>query len=95
MTQQRLAELLADFVTAAKQLLISEERERILLGFRNDAAQLCSPEFMAEAWVPQFHDQVLAGNTKTAARRYLIARDFNEFDPDRADMLWLLQGGDK
>lgn len=26
-----------------------------------------------------------------AARRYIIARDFNEFDPGKADMLWKLQ----
>jgi hypothetical protein len=26
-----------------------------------------------------------------AARRYIIARDFNVFDPDKADMLWKLQ----
>lgn len=25
------------------------------------------------------------------ARRYIIARDFNEFDPGKADMLWKLQ----
>ena len=28
-----------------------------------------------------------------AARRYIIARDFREFDPDRADMIWKLQQG--
>jgi len=28
-----------------------------------------------------------------AARRYIIARDFNVFDPERADMLWKLQNG--
>jgi len=28
-----------------------------------------------------------------AATRYLIARDFGEFDPDRADMLWKLKNG--
>lgn len=28
-----------------------------------------------------------------AARRYIIARDFNEFDPQRALMLWKLQNG--
>ena len=28
---------------------------------------------------------------KLAARRYIIARDFNEFDPERALMLWKLQ----
>ncbi|WP_343545704.1 hypothetical protein [Sphingomonas paucimobilis] len=27
------------------------------------------------------------------ARRYIIARDFNEFDPGKADMLWKLQNG--
>ena len=25
------------------------------------------------------------------SRRYIVARDFNEFDPHRADMLWKLQ----
>lgn len=29
----------------------------------------------------------------TAARRFVIARDFNEFDPGKADMLWKLQNG--
>lgn len=28
-----------------------------------------------------------------AARRYIIARDFNEFDPKHADMLWKLANG--
>ena len=30
---------------------------------------------------------------RIAAERYIIARDFNEFDPQRADMLWKLQNG--
>ena len=28
-----------------------------------------------------------------AARRYIIARDFKEFDPQKADMLWKLANG--
>lgn len=29
-----------------------------------------------------------------AAKRYLVARDFNEFDPERADILWKREYGD-
>lgn len=32
-------------------------------------------------------------DAREAARRYVIARDFREFDPKRADMLWKLQNG--
>lgn len=34
-----------------------------------------------------------AAFVRDAARRYIIARDFNEFDPGKADMLWKLKYG--
>lgn len=44
-----------------------------------------------QAWAE--HDGWLAATVRETARRYIIARDFNEFDPQRADMLWKLQNG--
>jgi tRNA U38,U39,U40 pseudouridine synthase TruA len=41
------------------------------------------------AQAEETQDELIA--IQEAARRYVIARDFNEFDPQTADMLWKLQ----
>lgn len=78
--QQRLAELLAEF-------------EASLAALGPTLWPIDSPDQMAGLWLLQFDSQTLADEARTAARRYIIARDFNEFDPGKADMLWKLQNG--
>lgn len=86
--EQRLAELLAEF-------------EATLLRFYPNYKYPICPDAVIrrihEGWLeirrdwPPEEDGIFP--IYQPAARYIIARDFNEFDPGKADMLWKLQNG--
>lgn len=81
----RLQQLREEFEAARAAYLWCFDPSDEILGDADDIGSwwddLISPEFSEKVRMVR------------AARRYIIARDFNEFDPQRADMLWKLQNG--
>lgn len=63
-----------------------------IMPYDNKILSITADDF-ANEWEPFPNDVGPDGRTETilAARRYIIARAFNVFDPDQADMLWKLQ----
>lgn len=60
----------------------------IVDSFADDALLDDLAEMLDGGWPQSERDAV-----QTAARRYIIARDFNVFDPITSDMLWKLKNG--
>ncbi|MGA1849456.1 hypothetical protein VH570_01295 [Sphingobium sp. HT1-2] len=77
--EQRLAELLAEFEAAVEAL-------------GPTMWPIDSPDQMAGLWLLQFDSQTLADEARTAARRYIIARDNGIFD-DSWEVMWKLRFG--
>lgn len=83
--QQRLAELLAEF-----------EAARLAAWQITDKLNFLSFEPENAVRIPSIYNKMINHcclDFVNAARRYIIARDFNEFNPGKADMLWKLQNG--
>lgn len=91
MTQQRLAQLLAEF-EAARDAMNTDLFRLTRWYCKRIGGNPNQPDWWAYLSEHDI-DRFCALNVRPAARRYIIARDFNEFDPDRADMLWKLANG--
>lgn len=62
-------------------------------GFNGNGEEYNDPAYIAgwpHEWWPDFNEK---RDMVVAARLYIIARDFGEFDEKRALMLWKLQNG--
>lgn len=86
-SEQRLAELLAEFRVAHATYAAHFPDD--------DGDDYLDPAYVATWKTEEYEVNPCPDELAmiAAARRYIIARDFNEFDPGKADMLWKLQNG--
>lgn len=91
--EQPLQELLKEFEDCLENMLrlMSESPGFDVEGYRRVRDIEWYAAHLEGYYYSRHAEKVCSKPVIEKARRYIIARDFNEFDPLRADMLWKLQ----